>query len=112
MLLVQVWNTPQVPTWITPRRLGATAVLYVVFVGGWHLGQPLPDVGCHTREQATASEAPVTIREPGDFSSDLSRAVQTVRTVAVYDFVSTNSIVPCDRTPRPRLVAWVTGDWR
>ncbi|MFI9584410.1 hypothetical protein ACIHCQ_21820 [Streptomyces sp. NPDC052236] len=97
------------PTWITPRRLGATAVLYAVFIGGWYLGQPLHGVGCHTPELATASEDPVTIGEPGDVSGDLSRAV---RQVVTYKIVSTDGAVPCEWTPRPRMVAWVIGDWR
>jgi hypothetical protein len=98
------------PTWITPRRLGATAALYAVFVSGWYLGQPLLNVGCPTLEPATASEGPATFGEPGDVSSYLSLPARKVLT---YEIVSTDAIVPCDPwTPRPRLVAWVTGDWR
>ncbi len=105
------WNTPCVPSWITPRRLGATATLYAVFVGGWYLGQPLPLVGCDTWESAIVSGAN-TFGEPGDLTSDLSRATRAVGQVATYDFVSTDAIVPCDGSSSPRLVAWVTGDWR
>jgi hypothetical protein len=102
-----------VPNWITPRRLGATAVLHAVFVGGWYLGRPLPHVGCHTAEPATASEAPMAIGEPGDVSGDLSRVARDVGQAVTYNIVSTEAIVPCDPwTPHPRLVAWVTGDWR
>ncbi|MGW3626403.1 hypothetical protein [Streptomyces sp. NPDC000880] len=72
-------------------RLGATAALYAVFVGGWYLGRPLPNVGCHTLEPATASEGPVTIGEPGDVSSDLSFAA---RKLVSYKIVSTDAIVP------------------
>jgi hypothetical protein len=103
------WNTPHVPTWITPRRLGATTVLYAVFVGGWYLGQPLPHVGCHTSEPATASEGPDRMREHGDVSAILSTTARQVATVEVID---TATIVTCDGTPHPRLVAWVTGDRR
>ncbi|WP_257138963.1 hypothetical protein [Streptomyces sp. rh34] len=99
-------------TWITPRRLGATAALYAVFVCGWHLGQPLPHVGCE-EETTAASSAPVTIGEPGDVSGGFSRVARDVGQVVTHDFVSTRSIVECDPyTARPRLVAWITGDWR
>ncbi|MBB5933687.1 hypothetical protein [Streptomyces zagrosensis] len=97
------------PIWITPRRLGASAALYAVFVFGWHLGQPLPDVGCAT-ESATASDEPVELGEPGDVTSDLYGTAQQLVT---YDFVSTATILSCEPgTARPRLLAWVTGDWR
>ncbi|MGW4199634.1 hypothetical protein [Streptomyces sp. NPDC004726] len=101
------------PTWMTPRRLGATAALYAVFVAGWYLGQPLPYVGCDTSEPVTASKDPVMVGEPGDVSGDLSRAAREIVDIADYQVVSTTSIAPCDpSTPHPRLVAWVTGDWR
>ncbi|WP_406727357.1 hypothetical protein WJ438_25850 [Streptomyces sp. GD-15H] len=99
------------PNWITPRRLGATAVLYAVFVGGWYLGQPLPHVGCHTPEPATASEA-LAISEPGDVYRDFSRGASQVTDTLTVQIFSTDAIVSCDGTPRPRLLAWVTGDWR
>ncbi|MEV0775766.1 hypothetical protein ACIBLA_33550 [Streptomyces sp. NPDC050433] len=97
------------PNWITSRRLGATAVLYAVFVGGWYLGQPLPSVGCDTPEPAYVAEGPNTIPEPGQFTKGLQ---QTVRTFATAEVVDTATFVSCDGTPKPRLVAWVTGDWR
>ncbi|MER7046458.1 hypothetical protein [Streptomyces jumonjinensis] len=100
------------PIWITPRRLGATAVLYAVFVGGWYLGQPLAHVGCTTSEPATAAEDPAMIGEPGDVLGDLSRAAGVIEVVVTYRAVSTGTIVPCDSAPRPRLLAWVIGDWR
>ncbi|MEI7032878.1 hypothetical protein [Streptomyces pratensis] len=101
------------PTWITPRRLGAAAVLYAVFVGGWHLGQPLPHVGCPTHEPVTASGGRATPGEPGDVTGDFDRVARDVGQLVTYDIVSTEAIVPCDPyTPRPRLVAWATGDWR
>ncbi|MFI8197236.1 hypothetical protein ACIF6K_11915 [Streptomyces sp. NPDC085942] len=101
------------PHRITPRRLGATAVLYAVFVGGWYLGQPLPHVGCEEEEPPAASTAPVTIGEPGDLSGGLTRAARDIGQAVTHDFVSTDAVVACDPyTPRPRLVAWATGDWR
>jgi hypothetical protein len=103
----------RVPSWITPRRLGASAVLYAVFVGGWYLGQPLPLVGCGTSEPPVfASEDANSFAEPGDVSDDLSRTARAVGQVATYDIVSIDAIAPCDGTPSPRLVAWMTGDWR
>jgi hypothetical protein len=107
-----VWNTAGVPTWITPRRLGAAAVLYAVFVGGWYLGQPLPYVGCSPYEAAPTYEAAV-IGEPGDVSDDLYRSIGQLEEVVTTDFVSTDAIMPCEPwTGRPRLVAWLIGDWR
>lgn len=98
--------------WTTPRRLGATATLYAVFVCGWYLGQPLPLVGCE-EETTAASSVPVTIGEPGDVSGGLSRVARDVGQVVTRDFVSTRVIVECDPyTAHPRLVAWITGDWR
>ncbi|WP_329117769.1 hypothetical protein [Streptomyces sp. NBC_01465] len=95
------------PSWITPRRLGVTAVLYAVFVGGWFLGQPLAGVGCDSSQPDYASDASTEFGEPGDVSRDVSRVVGTAVT---YDIVSTQGL--CRWEPRPRLVAWVLGDWR
>lgn len=103
------WKTPCVPTWITARRLGATAVLYAVFVGGWFLGQPLPHVGCDTPDPSYVAEGPDTIAEPGQVSAVLGRMAHQVATA---DVVTISTSVLCDGTPTPRLVAWVTGDWR
>ncbi|MEU3705798.1 hypothetical protein AB0E82_26265 [Streptomyces anulatus] len=98
--------------WITPRRLGATAALYAVFVCGWYLGQPLPLVGCE-EETTAASSVPVTIGEPGDVSGGLNRVARDVGQVVTRDFVSTRVIAACDPyTAHPRLMAWITGDWR
>jgi len=96
-------------TRITPRRLGAAAVLYAVFVSGWYLGQPLPAVGCHTPEAATAADDWATIGEPGDVTSDLTR---TARVVVTDRLFATDVIVECDGESHPRLLAWVVGDWR
>ncbi|MGW3682307.1 hypothetical protein [Streptomyces prasinus] len=98
------------PTWITPRRLGVTAVLYAVFVGGWYLGQPLPHVGCGSPEPVTASE--VTIAEPGEVIRDVSRSFDVMSQNFTAEIVSVESVVSCDATPDPRLLAWLTGDWR
>ncbi|MET9553000.1 hypothetical protein [Streptomyces sp. NPDC006645] len=97
------------PTWITARRLGATAVLYAVFVGGWYLGQPLAGVGCDSPEPAYVAEGPNRIVEPGEISDGITSTVRQVATITVID---TASVVDCGPTPRPRLMAWVVGDWR
>ncbi|MFF2641944.1 hypothetical protein ACFVUB_19120 [Streptomyces niveus] len=98
------------PTWITPRRLGATAVLYSVFVGGWFLGQPLPYVGCDNPEPpANVAEGPDRIKEPGELYDGFAWTASQVVTTKVVD---TSVIVGCDWEPRPRLLAWVIGDWR
>ncbi|MEU9745365.1 hypothetical protein [Streptomyces niveus] len=98
------------PTWITPRRLGATAVLYSVFVGGWFLGQPLPYVGCDIPEPpAYEAEGPDRIAEPGELYDGFTWTASQVVTTKVVD---TSVIVGCDWEPRPRLLAWVIGDWR
>ncbi|MFD3525592.1 hypothetical protein [Streptomyces sp. NPDC058653] len=97
------------PTWITARRLGATAVLYAVFVGGWFLGQPLQGVGCDSPGPTTALRGPDTFTEPGRFTTGISSFARGAVTVQVVDKAI---LVKCDGTARPRLLAWVTGDWR
>lgn len=97
------------PSWITPRRLGATAVLYAVFLGGWYLGQPLPGVGCDTPDPGIAIEEPPLIGEPAELTDDLSRTADAVFTVKVVD---TAVLVDCNGSSHPRLLAWLTGDWR
>ncbi|MFF8959354.1 hypothetical protein [Streptomyces sp. NPDC014894] len=90
-----------------------TAVLYAVFVGGWFLGQPLHQVGCEPSGPPTAAARPVTIAEPGDVTDDFSRMAVQVTTIADYEIIPADAVVACDLwTPRPRLVAWVIGDWR
>ncbi|GGW99752.1 hypothetical protein GCM10010297_22140 [Streptomyces malachitofuscus] len=101
-----------VPTWITPRRLGVAAVLYAVFVGGWYLGQPLPHVGCPSTEVAATYDVPA-VGEPGDVSDDLNRSFGQFGQVFTTDIASIDGVVPCEPwTGRPRLVAWLVGDWR
>ncbi|MFI6475438.1 hypothetical protein ACIBL5_34985 [Streptomyces sp. NPDC050516] len=34
------------PSWITPRRLGAAVILCAVFASGWFLGQPVYVPAC------------------------------------------------------------------
>ncbi|QSS92772.1 hypothetical protein [Streptomyces sp. M54] len=100
------------PHWITPRRLGAAAVLYAVFAGGWYLGQPLPHVGC-AEEAPAASAALVTVEEPGDLSGGFDRVVSDFGQAVTRDVVPADAVVACDPyTARPRLMAWVIGDWR
>ncbi|GGQ80294.1 hypothetical protein GCM10010280_28310 [Streptomyces pilosus] len=108
----RLWNTAAVPTWITPRRLGGAALLYAVFVGGWYLGQPLPYVGCSVAAPPPAHDASV-VAEPGDVSVHVGRSVDRLEAVVTTDFLSTEAVVPCEPwAGRPRLVAWLIGDWR
>ncbi|MEF9904168.1 hypothetical protein [Streptomyces sp. P9-A2] len=98
------------PTWTTPRRSGAAAVLCAVSVGGWYLGRPLPYAGCGSPGPVTASE--VTIAEPGDVARDFGRGLTVMSQTFTAEIVSVESVVSCDATPDPRLLAWLTGDWR
>ncbi|MFI1418186.1 hypothetical protein ACH4VX_09360 [Streptomyces sp. NPDC020731] len=51
--------------------------------------------------------------EPGDVSDDLYRSIGQLEQVVTTEFVSTDAIVACEPwTGRPRLVAWLIGDWR
>ncbi|MER6914551.1 hypothetical protein ABT354_23000 [Streptomyces sp. NPDC000594] len=98
---------------ITPRRLGAAAALYAVFVGGWYLGQPLPDVGCETSDPATVEPYPASVGEPGAVSDEFSRVGETIEDALTVELFATTAVLPCNPSePHPRLVAWVIGDWR
>ncbi|MFJ6076455.1 hypothetical protein ACIQFU_37495 [Streptomyces sp. NPDC093065] len=113
------------PRRITPRRLGAAAVVYGVFVAGWYLGQPVatecrPDRAALDRlaEQyghvpvstPTPTPAPVSgpTREPSLVGQDGSfKETRTVRTLTVTSYA-----VLCDDDTgeHPRLRAWFDGD--
>ncbi|MEU4657714.1 hypothetical protein AB0G32_27915 [Streptomyces sp. NPDC023723] len=96
--------------WITPRRLGALAVLYAVFVGGWYLGQPLEGVGCEPYEPPVTADAPASFGEPGAAADTLAWTAEQFFT---SDIVRAEAVgADCDGEPRPRLLAWATGDWR
>ncbi|GAA2605506.1 hypothetical protein [Streptomyces lienomycini] len=109
---------------ITPRRLGAAAVVYGVFVTGWYLGQPVtPD--CHADQAAVDRAAkqyepdppsepmrrpePIPTPAPSAFPDayTFDRSYSTTLTVTSYAVTCTN-----DTSERPRLRAWFGGDWR
>ncbi|MFD4630590.1 hypothetical protein ACFVYR_11270 [Streptomyces sp. NPDC058284] len=71
------------PAWITPRRLGAAAALYAVFVSGWWLGQPVRSDGCledsAAQGQYGRSDAGGRLTEPGEPGRYLDRATGKLR---------------------------------
>ncbi|MCF2126685.1 hypothetical protein L1I79_09505 [Strepomyces sp. STD 3.1] len=113
------------PRRVTPRRLGAAAVVYGVFVAGWYLGQPVtPDcpvdraglggaAGEYGTEPSpapppapTETSAPTQYPDP-DFSVvGVARATLSV-TIDSYAVACTD-----DTSERPRLRAWLDGHWR
>ncbi|MEU2674881.1 hypothetical protein ABZ622_39905 [Streptomyces sp. NPDC007164] len=68
--------------WITPRRVMVAAVLASVFASGWYLGQPVRLPQC---------DAPM-------------------KTVRYSDHLAADGIRNCDE--KPRLLAWLTGNFR
>lgn len=78
------------PTLLTPRSLGAAAILAAVFASGWYLGQPLRPAVC---------EAPVVLGPNG--------LPEPLRYSDHFEAVS------CDPTDyEPRILAWLTGDFQ
>ncbi|MFF4827716.1 hypothetical protein [Streptomyces sp. NPDC001312] len=117
-------NTPR---WVTPRRLGAAAAIYGVFVAGWYLGQPITPE-CHVDQAAldriaeeyetepspTPTPTPTGYPSRYDSMSPLpldptpDRAdARLSQTVVSYAVACTN-----DTSERPRLRAWFEGHWR
>ncbi|MCW1094995.1 hypothetical protein OJ963_13665 [Streptomyces sp. RS2] len=114
------------PRLVTPRRLGAAAVVYGVFVAGWYLGQPVTPE-CHV-DQATIdrvaeryrpepSPTPAPAYSPIPASSafpDRSAFadIRPVQSLAVDTLTVTSYAVACtnDMGERPRLRAWFDGD--
>ncbi|MGW2298928.1 hypothetical protein [Streptomyces violaceorubidus] len=117
------------PRRITPRRLGAAAVVYGVFVAGWYLGQPVTPE-CHVdraalgraaaeRDGTEPSVAPSRAYSPLPAASvfpdrgapedvptpQSAGSVQTL-TVTAYAVACAN-----DMSERSRLRAWADGDW-
>ncbi|MFC8872605.1 hypothetical protein ACFUAC_33955 [Streptomyces sp. NPDC057148] len=106
------------PRRVTPRRLGAAAVVYGVFVAGWYLGQPVTSE-CRVDQTAldraaeryrpepsptpTPTVGPTGI--PPDFSVEADRATMSI-TITSYAVACIN-----DTSERPRLRAWFGGEW-
>ncbi|MDA5146801.1 hypothetical protein PEM37_35380 [Streptomyces sp. AD681] len=114
------------PRLVTPRRLGAAAVVYGVFVAGWYLGQPVTPE-CHVdqatiervterdRPEASPTPAPAysPIPAPSAFPDHSALAdTHTVQSMAVDTLTVTSYAVACtnDMGERPRLRAWFDGD--
>ncbi|MFI1735769.1 hypothetical protein ACH40E_42590 [Streptomyces acidicola] len=124
-------NTPR---WVTPRRLGAAAAFYGVFVAGWFLGQPVtPECQVdqaaldriaeeyETESSPTPTPTPTAYPSRYDSKSPLPldptpdpahdpRGGATARlsqTIDSYAVACTN-----DTSGRPRIRAWLEGHWR
>ncbi|MFH9572201.1 hypothetical protein ACH4MG_16815 [Streptomyces sp. NPDC017454] len=106
-------NTPR---WVTPRRLGAAAAVYGVFVAGWYLGQPVTPE-CHVDQAALDRITKEHEAEPSPAPSPTPTATAFPHyntlvdahysqslTVTTYAVTCTN-----DTSERPRLGAWLEG---
>ncbi|GAB2814420.1 hypothetical protein GCM10027073_53190 [Streptomyces chlorus] len=124
-------NTPRR---VTPRRLGAAAALYGVFVAGWYLGQPVSPE-CHVDQAArdriaeeyetapSPTPTPTPTAYPSRYDSMSPLQLDPTpdpashpyggaedrwsRTVTIYAATCTN-----DTSERPRMRAWFEGHWR
>ncbi|MGA4846918.1 hypothetical protein ACOBQB_11855 [Streptomyces sp. G5(2025)] len=116
---------------VTPRRLGAAATIYGVFVAGWYLGQPVTPE-CHidqaaldrvieeyeTEASPTPTPTPTAYPSPSVSKSPLpldptpnpsyeqleGGDATLTRTVTAYAAACTN-----DMSERPRIRAWFEG---
>ncbi|PWI08107.1 hypothetical protein DIZ27_24620 [Streptomyces sp. NWU339] len=122
-------NTPRR---VTPRRLGAAAALYGVFVAGWYLGQPVTPE-CHVDQAArdriaeeyetAPSPTPTPTGYPSRYDSKSPLPLDPTpdpashppggasdrwsQTITIYAVACTN-----DTSERPRMRAWFQGHWR
>ncbi|WP_328561338.1 hypothetical protein [Streptomyces coelicoflavus] len=113
------------PRRITPRRLGAAAVVYGVFVAGWYLGQPVtPDcqVDQAARDRTAKRYEPAQSPEPRP--RPMPRPISTLSAFPDASVLDTSQVtttltirvsthaVTCtnDTSERPRLQAWFDGD--
>lgn len=102
-------------------------MVYGVFVAGWYLGQPVT-AECRVDEAAVdraaeryrpePSATPAPVYSPGPASSALPdfsalADIRTVQSTAVDTLTVTSYAVACtnDTGERPRLRAWLDGDW-
>ncbi|MFF8659081.1 hypothetical protein [Streptomyces huasconensis] len=109
-------NTPRR---VTPRRLGAAAAVYGVFVAGWYLGQPVtPECRADRAvldrfaEKYEPEPSPTLTRmpvpTPGQSYDPRDGARDTVtQTLTAYAAACTN-----DTSERPRLHVWLDGHWQ
>ncbi|CAB56381.1 MULTISPECIES: hypothetical protein [Streptomyces] len=113
------------PRRVTPRRLGAAAVVYGVFVAGWYLGQPVTPE-CHVDRAAldraaeryrpepspTPTYSPIPSPSPSAYPGRSSLAdAHTAQGPMVMSLTYTSYAVACtnDMGERPRLRAWFDG---
>ncbi|WP_331746217.1 hypothetical protein OG936_39615 (plasmid) [Streptomyces sp. NBC_00846] len=128
-------NTPR---WVTPRRLGAAAAIYGVFVAGWYLGQPVTPE-CHVDQAAldriaeeyetepSPTPTPTPTAYPSRYDSKSSLPLDPTPDPAYKtpynlrggadDRLSqtvVSNAVACtnDTSERPRMRAWFEGHWR
>lgn len=130
------------PRWVTPRRLGAAAALYGVFVAGWYLGQPVTPE-CHVDQAAldriaeeyetapppTPTPTPTPTAYPSRHASKSPLPLDPTPDPAhktpyhppggadarwSQAFTVTTYAVACtnDTSERPRMRAWFQGHWR
>ncbi|NEB17252.1 hypothetical protein [Streptomyces coelicoflavus] len=108
------------PRRVTPRRLGAAAVVYGVFVAGWYLGQPVtpecrPDRAALDRAAEQYGHVPVStatpVAGPAGEPSAIARHDPVEATDTVHILTATVYAVPCgnDTGELPRLAAWFDG---
>ncbi|MEE1812810.1 hypothetical protein [Streptomyces sp. BE133] len=128
-------NTPR---WVTPRRLGAAAAIYGVFVAGWYLGQPVTPE-CHVDQAAldriaeeyetepSRTPTPTPTAYPSRYDSKSPLPLDPTPDPAYKtpynprggadDRLSQTVVsyaVACtnDTSERPRMRAWFEGHWR
>ncbi|MEV0495550.1 hypothetical protein [Streptomyces atratus] len=128
-------NTPR---WVTPRRLGAAAAIYGVFVTGWYLGQPVTPE-CHVDQAAldriaeeyetepSPTPTPTPTAYPSRYDSKSPLPLDPTPDPAYkppynprggadarWSQTVTDYAVACtnDTSERPRMRAWFEGHWR
>ena len=122
------------PAWITPRRLGAVTTLYAVFLAGWWLGQPVRSDDCREDRLTAGAVGRPTPIEPADPSRYLEildlglldwaddmdgyRDGEYGPSDYGYDLrggskshVAGTAYATCTYKKRPRLLAWINGNW-
>ncbi|WP_104635176.1 hypothetical protein [Streptomyces sp. MH60] len=104
------------PRRVTPRRLGAAAAVYGVFVAGWYLGQPVAPE-CRADQAAIDRAAERYRTQPSPTPAPIAGPASDSLVVGndhVMSLTYTSYAVACtnDTSERPRLGAWFEGDWR
>jgi hypothetical protein len=123
------WHTTE---WITPRRLGAAAVIYGVFASGWYLGHPvtpecdvdqaaLDRIAEEYETEPPPAPTPTAYPSPYDsvppvptgptpgssYNTHGSADYTDFQTVTLYAVACTNDV-----GERPRIQAWFEDHWR